>query len=250
MTIRIDFGRLFPGVVVLLVGIAFFVLWLLLVFVSFFAFFVPGLEGLFYVALDVLVVSVVLMGCGGLLMLAGVSGWRQMGGGAVVAQTEKDRMSPGERAGEVVGLFVSFLVLLFFVENQVRDTGFFTSRFGPTEQALFYGTWLVGAAVGLARAAYGRRNAVRPFDALNGALLAATAYWLFTVFPFDFTHFPDLIPGSVRFLFSWASNEVGYIVIVLAGFGGFVSLLYNTFMYAAVRSRQHLWWSEPAGWRA
>ena len=75
VTIRIDFGRLFPGLLILLIGVAFFALWLLLVFVSFFAFFLPGLGGIFYLALDILVSSLVLMGLGALIMLAGVRGW-------------------------------------------------------------------------------------------------------------------------------------------------------------------------------
>jgi len=73
---------------------------------------------------------------------------------------------PGQRAGDVFGAVVSMFVLLFFVENKVKGMGFFTSRFGPAEQALFYGSALVGVVVSLARAAYGRRNAVRSLDAL------------------------------------------------------------------------------------
>jgi hypothetical protein len=244
MPIRIDFGRLFPGLVILLIGVALFVLWLLLVFVSFFAFFVPELRGIFYLDLDILVASIVLMLSGGLLMLLGFSGWRQMDqrgwwtGGHVTRRVDRDRMKAGERGGEVFGVFISFLFLLFFIENQLRDTGFFTSRFGPVEEALFYGTWLVGAAVSLARAAYGRRNAIRPFDALDGALLAITAFWLLSVFPFDFSHLPDLLPSQVRFALSWVSNPVGEVLMALAGIGGLVSMFYNAVMYAVVRSRQ------------
>jgi len=238
MTIRIDFARVFPGLVILLVGLAFFVLWLLLVFVSFFAFFIPGLGGIFYLALDILVASVVLMATGGLLMLAGVSGWWAHPGvtwGRHITLVDKDRLKPGQRSGEVFSVIISFLILLFFIENQVKGTGFFTSRFGPTEQALFYGTWVAGAVASLARAAYGRRNPVRPIDALQGALLVVTALRLLSVFPFDFAHFPDLLPASTRFAFSWVDNPIGAIALVLAAVGGFVSFVYNTVVYSLSR---------------
>ncbi len=253
MPIRIDVGRLFPGLIILLIGVALFVLWLLLVFVSFFAYFVPELRGIFYLGLDILVASVVLMVSGGLLMLLGFSGWRQMGeegwrsGGHVIRRVDKDRMTAGERAGEVLGTFVSFLILLFFIDNQLRNTGFFTSRFGAVEEALFYGTWLVGALIGLARAAYGRRNAIRPFDAFNGALLAITAYWFLGVFPFNFSHFPDLLPAQVRFLVSWVSNPIGRVVLVLGIIGGLASMVYNAVMYVVVRSRLH-YGGTPQSW--
>ncbi len=253
MPIRIDVGRLFPGLIILLIGGALFVLWLLLVFVSFFAYFVPELRGIFYLSLDILVASVVLMVSGGLLMLLGFSGWRQMGeegwwsGGHVIRRVDKDRMTVGERAGEVIGTFVSFLILLFFIDNQLRNTGFFTSRFGAVEEALFYGTWLVGALIGLARAAYGRRNAIRPFDAFNGALLAITAYWFLCVFPFNFSHFPDLLPAQVRFLVSWFSNPIARVVLVLGIIGGLASMVYNAVMYLVVRSRLH-YGGTPQSW--
>jgi hypothetical protein len=239
MTISIDFGRLFPGLVILLIGVAFFVLWLLLVFVSFFAFFIPGLGGIFYLALDLLLASLVLMGVGGLIMLAGVSGWWHQSNvrwGSHGSVTRRDRLNPGQRFGEVISVFISFLILLFFIENQAKGTGFFTSRFGPTEQDLFYGTWLVGAAVSLARAAYGRRNLVRPLDALYGAMIAVTALWLLKVFPFDFAHFPDLLPKAVRPALFWLTNPVGAIVLVLGAIGGFASMLYNGVVYAVSRS--------------
>ncbi|GEM_PF-567950 len=246
MTIRIDFGRLFPGLVILLIGVLLFVLWLLLVFVSFFAFFVPGLSGIFYLALDILVASIVLVGLGALIMLAGVRGWWSQSSvtwGRHGSVEDRDKLDPGQRSGEVFSVIVSFLILLFFIENQAKGTGFFTSRFGPAEQALFYGTWLVGAVVSLSRAAVGRRNPVRPLDALYGAMLVVTALTLLRVFPLDFAHFPDLLPKVIRPAFFWLTNPVGAIVLVLAAIGGFASMLYNVVVYAVSRSRS---WADDA----
>jgi len=243
MTLRIDFGRLFPGILIFAIGALFFCLWLILVFVSFFAFFVPELHPIFYLDLDILAASLVLMACGGALMLAGVSGWRQFGAregwmdGHAANRADKDVMRPGERGGEVFGLFVSLLVILFFIENQLRDTGFFTSAFTPSEQVLFYGTWFVGAIATVARAATGRRNAVRPLDAITGALVAVTALWFLASFPFNFHHFPDLIPGPLRFLVSWVSNPIAKLFTVCGVIGGFAMMVYNLVVYGVVRAR-------------
>lgn len=253
MTLKIDLRRILPGLVILLVGVALFVFWLLLVFVSFFAFFVPELRGIFYIGLDILVASVVMMVAGGVVIFASTSGWWREAegadwfGGAVATRRDRDSLTPGQRFGELFGVLVSVFIVSFFVENQVRDTGFFTSLFGPVEQSLFYGTWAVGVAVSLARAAYGRRNPVRPLDAAYGLMLAATAVWLFEVFPFDFAHLTDLMPGSVRFLFSWVDDPIGYVILVLTAVGGFVSMLYNSVLFFFVRSR-HQYPGAPSYW--
>ncbi len=75
MTVKIDFGRVFPGLVVFLIGAVLLILWVLLALLSFFLFFVPALHGIFYFSLDVLVASLVLMGSGVLIMFSGASGW-------------------------------------------------------------------------------------------------------------------------------------------------------------------------------
>lgn len=174
-----------------------------------------------------------------MIMLAGVRGWwsqsSKWGGQVQAAEGRRDRLMPGQRAGEVFAAGISLLVLVFFFENQARGTGFFTSRFGLTEQALFYGSALVGVTVSLARAAYGRRNAVRPLDTLYGALLVVTALTLLRVFPFDFAHFPDLMPKTVRFAFFWLSNSIGAVGLVFVAIGGFASMLYNAVVFAASR---------------
>ena len=243
MTIRVDFGRIFPGLVILLIGVGFFVLWLLLVFVSFFAFFVPGLSGIFGIALDILIASLVLMGVGALIIFGGVSGWWRQSEtqwGRYGSRAARDRLNPGQRSGEVFSVIISFFILLFFYENQVKGTGFFTSNFGPTEQALFYGTWVVGAVVSLARAVVGNMNPVRPLDAFYGLMITVTAIRLLTVFPLDFSHFPDLLPQAVRFAFFWLNNSVGAIILVLGAIGGFVSMVYNAVVYSLSRSSSAL----------
>jgi hypothetical protein len=241
----VDFGRILPGLLLVLLGVGLFAFWLVLVFISFFSFFFPALHWVFYFALDVLVASLALVGIGVLVMLTGLSGWWSSqapvpesgwAGGFAWRRAKKDRLRIGERVGELFGLFVSGLVLLFFYENQVQHTGFFTPGFGPTEQALFYGPWFFGAFVSLARVAYGRRNAIRPLDVVQALLTAVAAFWLLSVFPFDFAHLPDLLPKAIRFMFLWVSNDIGALVLVLAGIGSAVSAVYTSVLYLVVRS--------------
>ncbi len=239
-----DARRFIPGILLLLAGAALFVLWVLLVFVSFFAFFLPGLRGVFYLSLDILVASVVLLASGVLLVLAGLAGWWRSGedwgwiGGVVTVQAEGDRLGLLERSWEVAGAAVSVLVLAFFAENGVKGTGFFTRGFGPSEAALFYGTWAFAVAVPLARAVYGRRNALRPFAALEGALVGAVALWFLEGFPFDFSRLPAMVPASLRLAMFWSNDLVGRLIVVLVAFGGLASMVYNLVVYLAVRSRQ------------
>ncbi len=243
MTVKVDFGRILPGLVVFLAGAVLLVLWVLLAFFSFFLYFIPELHGGFYFALDVLVASLVLMGSGVLIMITGASGWRETAvessrlDGLVERRAEKDRMRIGERLGEVVGVFVSLLILLFFVENQARGTGFFTPAFKLPEQVLFYGPAAFGMLVGLARAVYGRRNAIRPLEIVQAAFLLTAAFWLYSVFPFNFAHFTDLLPGAVRPALFWTTDGVASIVLLLAGIGSLANLVYTSVLYATVRAQ-------------
>ena len=253
MPTRVDLGRVFPGLVVLLIGLGLFALWIVLVFVSFFAFFVPPLQGIFSFALGVLVASIVIIVAGGLMMFSGISGWRGWRGGAVegpsgeereswfgrVASRRafKDHLGYAERSGEIIGIGVMLFVGFYFVESQARGTGFFTSAFKGPEEFFFYGPWVLGMLVGLARAVYGRRNAIRPFDATNSLFTAVSAFYLLAVFPFAFSHLPDLLPQAVRFMFWWVNDDVGALVLVLAGLGSLASTAYTSALYFVVRSQ-------------
>jgi hypothetical protein len=153
---------------------------------------------------------------------------------------KRDRLNFPERAGECVGVTVMAFLLLFFVENQMQQTGFFTSKFGPTEMVLFYGSALFGIAEGLARALIGRRNPVRPFEAIGALLWALASYWFLQVFPFDFAHFPDLLPGALRFLFWWLTNDVARLILFIGVIAGILQAIYTTWLFVTVRRVQQL----------
>jgi hypothetical protein len=233
--IRIDFRLVLPGLLVFLIGLVFFLLWLVLAVVSFFLFFIPALHGIFYVVLDLLVGSIFTMAAGGLIALAGARGWWGTEWcQSSHEQASRDRMKVSERFGEFIGVFVSLLVLYYFYDSQILATGFFTPAFGQTEQLAFFGPMVLGMIVGAFRGAYGWKNAVRPLQALQGFVIAVSAFWLLHTFPFEFNHLTALLPSWLQVPFWWISNPVGQILLLLAGIGGLVSMAVNAARYASV----------------
>lgn len=151
---------------------------------------------------------------------------------------KKDRLKLSERVGEAFGIIVIALVVLFFREHQIQNTGFFTPRFGLTESYLFYGSALFGVVTGSARALIGRRNAVRPLEVFGALLWASASYWLLQVFPFDFSHLPDLLPDTIRFLLWWLTDEVARLLLIIGVIAGAVQAIYTSWLFFAVRRIQ------------
>ncbi|MDV3277956.1 MAG: hypothetical protein LYZ69_05755 [Nitrososphaerales archaeon] len=238
MHIRIDFRLILPGVLIFLIGLAFFAVWLVLAIVSFFLFFIPALHGIFYFVLDLLMASLFLMAAGALIALSGARGWWGAGWSrGANEEAWKDRMKVSDRVGEFIGIAISLLVLLYFYESQVLATGFFTSTFGQSEQLAFYGPIILGMVASFVRGTYGRKNAVRPLQSFHGAVIAVTAFWLLYTFPFEFTHLTALFPSFIQIPFWWVSNPVGQLLFFLAGIGGLVSMATHAVRYASVRGR-------------
>jgi len=158
--------------------------------------------------------------------------------GAARRASNKDHLSFSERVGECLGIVVISLLVLFFRENQMQNTGFFTSNFGLTESFLFYGSALFGVVTGAARSLVGRRNAVRPLEIFGELLWAFASYWLLLVFPFDVAHFPDLMPGVLRFPFSWLTNDIARLLLLIGVIAGLLQAIYTTWLFLAVRRIQ------------
>ena len=238
MRIRIDFRLILPGLIIFLIGLAFFAAWLVLAIVSFFLFFVPALHGIFYVVLDLLVASLFLMVAGGLIALSGARGWWGAGWSHGASEEAwKDRMKVSERVGEFIGVVISMLVLDYFYQSQVLATGFFTSAFGQTEQLAFYGPIVLGVVISIIRGAYGKKNAVRPLQSFQGAVIAVSCFWLLSTFPFQFTRLTALLPSFVQVPFWWISNPIGQLLFFLGGIGGLASMATHAVRYVSVRSR-------------
>jgi hypothetical protein len=140
-------------------------------------------------------------------------------------------LSTAQRFGELVSVVIVLLILGFYVYNQVANTGFFTSNFVGWTIVVFYGTFALSILPPLLRATIGKRSTVRPFETAFNFLSAAAFIFLLAVFPFNFAHFPDALPQAIRFMFSWVSNDVAKIAMVLAILGTLISGFVNGVKY-------------------
>lgn len=146
-------------------------------------------------------------------------------------------MKSSDRVGEFIGVVISLLAFLYFYDSQMLPTGFFTSAFGQTEQLALYGPIVLGINVSLIRGIYGRKNALRPLQAFQGAVTSVAAFWLLYTFPFEFAHLTALLPGFIQIPLWWISEPVGRLLFFLAVVGGLVSMGVNATRYASLRYR-------------
>jgi len=151
------------------------------------------------------------------------------------AEAKKDTIPYSERVGNIVGVVVGFLIVLYFVAHQMWSTGFFTSKFATLEMLLFYVSLMFGIVSTALKGLFGRKNLARLFDVF-GLVLAAVAFaWLFVAFPFDFAYFADVLPGFLRFLLQWISNDIARVLMVLGIIVALVMAIYTAILYVFVR---------------
>jgi hypothetical protein len=153
-------------------------------------------------------------------------------------QTDKEVLTLSQRGGEVISVVVMLLVFGFFVSHQVRQTGFFTAKFGAVEMVCLYGPILLSLAAPIVRAVTGRRNPARPFEVVTNGFLAIAALWLLLVFPFNFAHLADVLPAAMRFALAWITNEIGTVVLILQVIVGTIWAFVTTVKYLSVRRRE------------
>lgn len=150
-------------------------------------------------------------------------------------EARRDRIALSERGGGVFAIIAIVLVALFFYAHQAWSTGFFTSSFGSTEAFFLYGSIITGAAGPLARLATGRRNASRLPELAASVFWIVSSAWLLVVFPFNFAHFADVVPGFLQFLVSWITNDIAWLLFALGTAGGVVFTAVNARLYLQVR---------------
>jgi hypothetical protein len=153
-------------------------------------------------------------------------------------KTDTEVLTPLQRWGELVLIAVMLLLLGFFAYHQWARTGFFTARFGPREMLCLYGPILLSFAAPIVRLLAGRRNPARPLDAATSLFLATADVWLLTVFPFDFSHLTDILPGVLRYIFSWMTDDIGRAILILQIVVSLISALVTMIQYLSVRRRE------------
>ncbi len=115
------------------------------------------------------------------------------------------------------------------------STGFYTSKFGIPETFLLYLSITFGIVTTTARWLFSRKNLARFFDIFGSALFTIALAWLFVIFPFNFTHFADVLPNFLRFLLQWISNDIARILMALGLIVSPIMAIYNAILYVFVR---------------
>ncbi|UCE16856.1 MAG: hypothetical protein JSV12_04440 [Candidatus Bathyarchaeota archaeon] len=151
------------------------------------------------------------------------------------AEAKKDTLSYSERVGNIVGVMIGLLIVLYFVAHQTGSTGFFTSKFDTLEMLLFYGSIMYGIVSMVLKGLFGRKNLGRLLDVFGAILDAVAIAWLFVVFPFDFGHLADLLPDFLKFLLQWISNDVARVLMMLGIIATLIMAIYNAIFYVLVR---------------
>jgi len=238
---KIDFGRVLPGLLLVVAGLILLAVLLLVAAVAFLFSFISGVGGVVTLAFELMLIPVVLIAAGIVTIVSGVTWWgpgiEGWFSGWAAQRAQKDRMRLSQRVGEIVGIFIALIIFLFLYENQLRGAAFFTSSFGSLAQFYFYAPLFTGMILSFARAAYGRRNPMRPFDCLNDLFLAVAAFWLFSAFPFDFSRFGEMFPSPIQFIFGWLNNDIGHILLAFAGIVSLINSVYTLFLYSVVRGQ-------------
>ena len=153
----------------------------------------------------------------------------------VIEKTDGEILTTSQRWLELSFDVPMILLFGFFAYHLRANTGFFTPQFGSLGMLCLYGPILVALAAPASRAWNGRRNPARPLDVVMQLSLAAGSLWLLIVFPFNFSHLAEVLPGPIRFLISWITDDIGKIVMILQVVLGPITALTTTLKYFSIR---------------
>ena len=155
-------------------------------------------------------------------------------------KAEADKGIPfGERVTGVAIVVFSILMVLHFAAHQRQSTGFFTATFGTLEMIAVYGYWVYWIIAAGLEGVLGQRLLSRLFDVFGGLIFSGICtVWLLVVFPFEFAHFPDVLPEALRFLVKWISNDVARVVMVLGIIVHLGAAVYTPFAYKFVGKKR------------
>jgi hypothetical protein len=153
-------------------------------------------------------------------------------------KAEADKGIPKKERVVGIGFFFagSVLMILYLAAHQIWSTGFFTKAFGTTEMIMLYGSWISWIITSGLEGVLGKRFLSRLFDTFGGIIFIAVAtVWLAVVFPFDFTYFANVLPGFLRFLLQWISNDIARILMVLYAIAMGIAAVYAPIAYKFIR---------------
>jgi hypothetical protein len=141
---------------------------------------------------------------------------------------EHPMMLGAARISQVVATtFFTVLVFGFYMAHYVLSTGFFTGAFTPLLATIFYGSVLWAIVNVSFKAATARKDILALVEFIGAVLFAVTAAWFFVAFPLNFAHVADVFPGSLQFLFTWLTNDIGRILVALVFVASIIALAVN-----------------------
>ncbi len=152
-------------------------------------------------------------------------------------KTDNDILSPSQRWSGLTVIVAMLALLGFFAAHQLANTGFFTDKFGSLEMLALYVPILISFAAPIVRAISGRQNPARPFEAAMNISLAIGSLWLVIVFPFNFMHLTDVLPGAIRFVLSWITDDIARWVLILQVIIGVIIAPLTIFTFFSIRRR-------------
>ena len=157
------------------------------------------------------------------------------------AKAEAHKGIPKNERLVSIGFFFtgSVLIILYLAAHQVWSTGFLTSKFGLTEMIMLYGSWISWIVTSGIEGIFSKRFLSRLFDVFGGIIFISVATaWLVVVFPFDFMYFADVLPGGLKFLVQWISNDIARILLGLYGIVMGIAAIYAPIAYKFIRIKR------------
>jgi hypothetical protein len=133
-----------------------------------------------------------------------------------------------------------FLTAAFLAAHQVWATGFFLPSFGLVEQVLLYSSILFSALATANILILNIREDKSIMLQMVGAVLwMVTTIWLYMIFPFNFSHFADVMPTSIQFLVTWLTDDIARIIWILMIIGTTVFIPVLALQLSGARLRIH-----------
>lgn len=146
-----------------------------------------------------------------------------------------DEIESNDKIASILLIVVNGLFGLYLIVHETVSTGFFTPKFSTFEMIMLYGIfiyWIITSVLIL----IGQKHPSRDLDSYGGLFFATFAIgWLIMIFPFEFTHFADLLPDFLRFIVQWISNEIALVLLILLFIIHLILAVYSLILRLYVR---------------
>ncbi len=151
-------------------------------------------------------------------------------------EAAKDRLRTADVIGDGIAIVAVVILIIYFVNSQASNSGFFTDGFGSLEAFFFYGVAIVGLFPPALRLILRRRNAVRPVEIVNSIFIIVAIIYLLNVFPFDFAHLASPLPSFIQTAVSWLTNDLVRLLMILGVVLTVFITTWTLLIYLAVRN--------------